>query len=60
MYMLTNDTSIENILREQAFLARHSNIGIADTENIPDFERIAYVGIVAEALKKENEAMENR
>ena len=41
-------------------LARHGNVPISDSENIPDFERELYLNILADNIKEENKKIENK
>jgi len=51
------DNTLENIVREQFHLARQANISLTESTMLPDFERDAYVNMLAKALKEEAEQM---
>ena len=40
-------------------LAKHVNISISESHELPDFEREAYTNMLAEDIKRENEAINN-
>ena len=53
------ENSLINVIREQHKLARHSNIPLSDSDNIPDFEREAYIGLLNSEMKKERDEVNN-
>lgn len=55
MSLFTSDTSFENIVEQQYYLAKKCNVSFMDTNNMPDFEREMMVGMLGRDLKKESE-----
>lgn len=55
MSIFTCDTNMDNILEEQYVLSKHANISFVDSNNMPDFERQALVGMLMRDVKKEEE-----
>jgi hypothetical protein len=51
MSLILSGTSLEKILEEQYYLSSKANISISDSNNMADFEREIYVGLLTKDLK---------
>lgn len=49
-----------NILREQYYLAKHANIPVSDSEQLPDFEREAHINFIQYDIRKRKEQLKNQ
>lgn len=51
MYLITSGTSLQAITEEQYFLASKANIGIEESNCLPEFEKEALLNLVIRDLK---------
>lgn len=51
MYLVTAGTSLQTITEEQYFLASKANIGIEESNLLPEFEKEALLNLVIRDLK---------
>ena len=49
------DNTLVNIIKEQYHLSKHANINISETNNMPDWEREAYISLLIKDMKDEEE-----
>jgi hypothetical protein len=59
MRLLTTDAHLQTIMEEQFFLSSKAGISLMDSNNIPDFERTIYVGLLMKELMEKKQALEN-
>jgi len=50
---LVSSTSIENIIREQYLLSSRANISLTESNELPDFEREAYLSLILKDVENE-------
>lgn len=51
------DTSVENILKTQYYLAKYANISLIESNNLPEFELNAFLNMIKDDIRKEEEAL---
>ena len=51
MRIITDDANLGVIMEQQYYLASKGGISLMDSNNIPDFERELYVGLLMKDLK---------
>jgi len=47
------DTTLQNIIEEQYYLARKAGISLTESSQLPDFEREAYINLLKRDIKNE-------
>jgi len=51
------NTTLDNILQEQYYLARHGKISLLESSLIPDFEREIFLAMLSKEMEEEAEMM---
>lgn len=59
MRLVLSDASLGLIMEEQYFLASKAGISILDSNNMPDFERERFVGLLMKELKQKKTALDS-
>lgn len=58
MRLVTSGADFQNILEQQYYLASKVGIPISDSNNMADFERLAFVNMYMKEMKKRKEALD--
>ena len=59
IHLACSGESLEGIIESQYQLAKHSNIDIRSSNNMPDFERVMIYGMLIRDAKKERDAIKD-
>ena len=57
MQIVTEGKKVEDIVEEQFWLAAEGNISLTESAFLSDFEREAYVGLVAKRIKQKSQQL---
>jgi hypothetical protein len=55
MYVLCSGMSIQSITEEQFYLASRAHIPLSESNQMADFEREAFMGLVVQDIKQQTE-----
>ena len=58
MRLILAGAGLGQIMEEQFFLASKAHISISDSNNLPDFERERYVGLLVKELREKKKALD--
>lgn len=59
MYLITSGTNLAVITEEQYLLASRANIGIEESNCLPEFEKEALLNLVIKDLREKNQTLQN-